>query len=335
MCAIWKKGYNFDAVVQAYCDGRMESRRNKSIFFQSESLYTMSNLKRGYIALLLLVSGFLHTAHAQSTPFNVMTFNIRMPNPNDGFNYWPNRKDLVVSMIRFHEVDLLGVQEAFRSQLDELSAGLPGFAWTGVCRTDGTKTPKPDDEFSAIFYRTDRFELLESQTYWLSETPEKAGVKGWDAALPRIVTWAKFKDKSSGVVFYHFNTHFDHIGQVARAKSAHLILERTQAIAGTAPVLVTGDFNAQPTDAPVRILTDTNDPLHLKDAIQLSELPHHGSTGTWTNAFLFPGLPGHRIDYIFLKNDVRVLKHAILSDSWSGRLPSDHLPVWARVALTP
>ena len=277
--------------------------------------------------------GFAASVGAQEAPFNVMTFNIRMPNPNDGAHYWPNRKDKVISMVRFHEVDLLGVQEAFRSQLDEMAAGLPGYAWVGVCRTDGTANPNPDNEFSAIFYKKDRFELLETQTFWLSEQPERAGAKGWDAALPRIVTWARFKDKTNGKVFFHFNTHFDHIGQQARANSARLILSKVRAVAGDAPALITGDFNAQPSDEPIRILTDPADPLHLSDAISVSELPHHGPTGTWTNAFLFPGMPGQRIDYIFFRNRIRVLKHAILSDSWSGMLPSDHLPVWARVAL--
>lgn len=270
---------------------------------------------------------------AQSEAFQVMTFNIRLPNPDDGFNYWPNRKELVLSMIRYHEADLLGVQEAFRSQLDELSKGLPEFDWVGVCRTDGTAHPSPDNEFSAIFYRKSRFEVLLSGTFWLSEHPDKAGIAGWDAALPRIVTWAKFKDKATGKVFFHFNTHFDHIGKVARASSAHLVLSKIKEMAGTLPVLLTGDFNAQPTEEPILILTNPQHPDRVIDAITRSQLPHHGPTGTWTNAFLFPGMPGQRIDYVFIKNGIQVLKHAILSDSWSGRLPSDHLPVLARVIV--
>lgn len=283
------------------------------------------------IGFLLLVSQ--SQLSAQSAPFQVMTFNIRLPNKEDGFNYWPNRKELVLSMIKFHEADLLGVQEAFRSQLDELSTGLPDFEWVGVCRTDGTAKPSPDNEFSAIFYRKDRFEVMASGTFWLSEHPEKAGVAGWDAALPRIVTWAKFSDKQSGKVFFHFNTHFDHIGKIARASSARLLLSRITEMAGNLPVVLTGDFNAQPTEEPIQILTSLQEPARVTDAISISKLPHHGPTGTWTNAFLFPGMPGQRIDYIFIKNRVQVLKHAILSDSWSGRLPSDHLPVLARLVV--
>lgn len=291
----------------------------------------MSSTLRIFTAAILFSMPFL--LFGQSSGLNVMTFNIRMPNPGDGFHYWPNRKDMVASMIRFYEADLVGVQEAFRSQLDDMSSRLPGYAWTGVCRTDGTQQPDPDNEFSAIFYRTDRLELLEGKTFWLSEHPERAGEKGWDAALPRIVTWAKFRDKANGQVFFHFNTHFDHQGQTAREESARLLLRKVAEIAGDAPVLITGDFNARPTDAPMRILTDPNDPIHLKDGFHITQMPHHGPDGTWTNAFLFPGMPGQRIDYILVKNRVQVLKHAILSDSWSGRLPSDHLPVWAKVSF--
>src|SRR5688500_16875247 len=120
-----------------------------------------------------------------------MSFNIRYPNPNDKDHYWDNRRPLVASMIRFHEVDLIGVQEAHRRQLDEMVTDMPEYTWFGLCRTDGSTTPNPDNEFSAILYRKDRFELLDGNTFWLSETREKPGSVSWDAAFPRIVTWAK------------------------------------------------------------------------------------------------------------------------------------------------
>jgi len=293
-----------------------------------------------WIARCVLISTVIifigEIATAQRSPkaaLNIMTFNIRYPNPADGENYWPKRKAMVAGVIRFHRTDIVGVQEAFRSQLDELAALLPGYSWTGVCRTDGSDRPNPDNEFSAIFYRTDRFKLLEGATFWLSEHPEKAGQRGWDAALPRIVTWAKFQDLTNNEVFYHFNTHFDHQGPTARQESARMLLKKVAEIAGSLPAVVTGDFNARPDDPPMRILTDESNPLHLLDAIHISETPPHGPDGTWTDGFLTPGVPGQRIDYILLKKGVRVLRHGILAEMWSGRLPSDHLPVLAEILL--
>lgn len=270
---------------------------------------------------------------AQTTSLNVMTFNIRYANPDDGYNFWNNRKELVESMIQYHEADIVGLQEALRSQLDDLAAMLPDYEWFGVCRTDGTTNPDPDNEFSAILYKKDRFERLDGATFWLSETPEMPGSKSWDAAITRIVTWAKFRDKQSGKEFFHFNTHFDHVGTKAREESAKIILEKIAAIAGgDAPIILTGDFNCNETETPYRVITDKNDKRHLQDAMLVSKLPHHGPLSTWSG-FSFPGVPGRRIDFIFVKNKVEVLKHAALSDSWSGRFPSDHLPVVSKLAI--
>ncbi len=269
-------------------------------------------------------------AVAQSPALNVMTFNIRFANPSDGYNFWDNRKELVASMIRYNEADIVGLQEAMRSQLNDLTAMLPGYAWFGVCRTDGSTAPDPDNEFSAILYNEQRLERLDGATFWLSETPDEVGSKSWDAALPRIVTWAKFRDKQSGEEFFHFNTHFDHVGVTARAESAKLILARIAQIAGNDPVMLTGDFNCELTDQPYLILTNKEDEKSLEDALFASKIPHHGPLSTWSG-FSFPGVPGRRIDYIFVNDGVEVLKHAILSDSWSGRFPSDHLPVVGRV----
>ncbi len=259
-----------------------------------------------------------------------MSFNIRFANPEDGVNYWPNRKEMAASMIRYHEADIIGVQEALRSQLDGLMELLPEYNWYGLCRSDGTANPTPDSEFSAILYRRERFELLDSATFWLSERPEEAGSKGWDAALPRIVSWLKMKDRLSQKEFYHFNTHFDHRGEQARAESARLILSRISSQTGGLPAVLTGDFNCVPTEEPYRLLTAKGS--GLADALFLSETPHHGPLSSWSG-FQFPGLPGRRIDYIFVNEKVRVRRHAILSDSWSGLFPSDHLPVLAEVGL--
>jgi endonuclease/exonuclease/phosphatase family metal-dependent hydrolase len=262
-----------------------------------------------------------------------MTFNIRLPVESDGINYWDNRRPLVISTIRFHEADIIGVQEAFRRQLDEMITDMPEYEWFGVCRNDGSLSPNPDGEFSAILFRTDRFERLDGETFWLSETPDVAGSKGWDAALPRIVTWVKLKDKRSGLSFFYFNTHFDHMGIQARTESANLLLTKMKAIAGEAPVILSGDFNSIETDIPYRLITGEGNDYKMNDALYASLLPHHGPLGSFSGSFMLPGVDHNRIDFIFTRNNISVLKHAILSDSWDGRLPSDHLPVIAEVRI--
>lgn len=269
----------------------------------------------------------------QPLSLRIMSYNLRLPVASDGINYWDNRRPMVVSLIRFYDIDILGVQEAFRRQLDELILDMPEYDWFGVCRTDGTIHPNPDNEFSAILFRKDRFERIDGSTFWLSETPDMVGSKGWDAALPRIVTWAKFKDNQTNKIFFHFNTHFDHIGELARAESSKLLLIKVSEIAGDMPVLITGDFNCSDSAEPYRLITDTSAALHFTDALHATAMPHHGPTGTFSSSFRIPGVGDRRIDYIFFRNNISVLKHAILSDSWDGRLPSDHLPVFAEIRM--
>lgn len=290
----------------------------------------MRNLYRHFCPVLILFHFFsFSTAQQHNYPeLKVMSFNIRYPNPGDGMNTWDNRKEKVTSLIRFHEVDLLGIQEAHRSQLDVLANALPQFEWFGVCRTDGSTQPLPDNEFSAILYRKDRLERLEGNTFWLSETPDVPGSKSWDAALPRIVTWAQFRDLENGKVFFHFNTHFDHIGIEARKQSAVLLLEKVRSIAGTSPVIVTGDFNCSEGDVPYQILSG-----ELNDAFGQSHEPHHGPKATFASNFEVSGLNDRRIDFIFVKNGFHVKRHGILSDSWNGVFASDHLPVLSGISL--
>jgi endonuclease/exonuclease/phosphatase family metal-dependent hydrolase len=256
-----------------------------------------------------------------------MTFNIRYNEPRDGVNAWANRKTKVADVIRFHKADLAGVQEAQHNQLKDLEQLLPQFAWCGAGRTDG----KEDGEYSAILYRKARFKLLECETFWLSETPEKAGSLGWDADYPRIVTWAKFEDRNAGKTFFLFNTHFDHIGAKARTESSRLLLARIPKIAGNHPFAVTGDFNATEDANVYKILTGKEEAgaFKLIDARYVSANGHFGGNSTFNG---FKELePGRRIDYVFVGEDARVLEHGVLADRWDGLWASDHLPVLAEI----
>lgn len=259
----------------------------------------------------------------------VMSFNIRYNEPRDGVNAWVNRKTKVADVIRFHKADLVGVQEALDDQLKDLEKLLPDFAWCGAGRTDG----KTDGEYSAILYRRSRFKLLETKTFWLSQTPEKIGSKGWDANLPRIVTWAKFQDLKTKKTFYHFNTHFDHIGKQARTESSKLILAQIPKIAGKFPFVVTGDFNAKEDTNVYQILTGKEEAGNFKliDARYVSTNGHFGDDSTF-NEFK-ELIPMMKIDYIFVGEKTSVSEHGVLSDRWNGNWASDHLPILAEITF--
>ena len=257
-----------------------------------------------------------------------MTFNIRLNTERDSLNAWPHRKDNVAAQILFHDVHLLGVQEALHNQMVDLRERLPQFKSIGVGRDDG----KEKGEYSAIFYDTTRLQLLQSSTFWLSLTPEVAGSKSWDAAITRIVSWAQFRDKKTRKTFYAFNTHFDHIGKEARRESAKLLLQKVASLAGKTPAIVTGDFNAVPSDEPIMVITDNANPLHLTDAKSVSATPHYGPSGTFTG-FGSKESNDLPIDYIFLKGPWKVKKHATLSQTWGGRFASDHFAVLATLSL--
>jgi endonuclease/exonuclease/phosphatase family metal-dependent hydrolase len=268
-------------------------------------------------------------AEPAAPPLRVMSFNLRYDTPNDSANAWPNRKDWVAGLIRFHGADVVGVQEALAHMLTDLDARLPGFARVGVGRADG----RTRGEFSAIFYRTDRLALLDSGTFWLSPTPEVAGSKGWDAAIERVATWARFRDRLTGCSHLQLNTHVDHIGEQARQESARLIRRRLAQLANGLPIVMTRDLNSTPTSGAYRILTrDTvaGATPPLADAMLTSRSGHYGPTSSWT---AFRAIePGRRIDYVLVSAPVTVSSHGILPDSWNGRFPSDHLPVLAALA---
>lgn len=276
--------------------------------------------------LLLLFCCCLLSASLFSQELNVMTFNIRLNIKSDSLNAWPYRKDNVASQILFHHVHLLGVQEALHDQMMDLKDRLPQYKYVGVGRDDG----QTKGEYSAIFYDTTRLQALDSKTFWLSLTPEVPGSKSWDAAITRIVTWARFKDHKTGKTFFAFNTHFDHMGKEARRESAKLLLQKVAAIAGKAPSIITGDFNATPNDEPIQVVIDESNSFHLTDAKKISATPHYGPTGTF-NGFGPKEQDDQPIDYIFLKGPWKVKKHAAISQTWGGHFASDHFAVLATI----
>lgn len=272
-------------------------------------------MKNILIAILLTFS-----AQAQ---IKVMSYNLRVDFGGDGENNWEFRRDFLADQIRYNAPDFLGTQEGKVHQLQFIEKQLEGYAYIGISR-DNSKT---EGEFSAIFYNTRKFKVLSEGTFWLSDTPAVKS-KGWDAALERICTYGLFQEIASGKKLYIFNTHLDHVGEVARANSATLIVGKIAEInKENWPVVVTGDFNSEPTGRAYKSMTSA-----LTDSKTISETKPFGPSGTF-NAFKFHEPVTTCIDYIFVSGRVRVLRHAVLSDSKDCHYPSDHLPVVAEIIM--
>jgi endonuclease/exonuclease/phosphatase family metal-dependent hydrolase len=265
---------------------------------------------------------------SDSNSLRMMTYNIRFDNPADGVHAWPNRKELVASVIRFHKADIIGVQEALVYQIQDLMELLPGYDWVGVGRNEDG-----GGEFSAILYRSSVVAVKAAQTFWLSESPDEPGSKSWDSSLPRIATWAHFVTSSDGRELFVLNTHFDHRGEQARLESARLLKEQVSKLANGLPVIVMGDLNATSEQPPLVLLSDTplSDGRSLRDGFVHSIVPHHGPASTWTGFTKIEA--DRRIDYIFASEDLPIHYHAILTDKLEDRYPSDHLPVLVEVEL--
>lgn len=258
-----------------------------------------------------------------------MTFNIRLSTLADGLNAWPLRKDIAAGTISFYQPHVAGLQEVLVSQLKDLRKLLPEYAWVGVGRDDG----KEAGEYNPIFFRKDRFRLLETSTFWLSEEPDKPGIKGWDAACARVVTWARLRDTWTGGILVAFNTHFDHMGERARRESASLVLSAMRRIAGEAPVVLTGDFNCTREDPPYQTLVDAGGRTpFLRDARDASPRDPYGPSYSFNGFRADPG-SGLPIDHIFIGPSFTVLHAGILPGTWAGRFVSDHNPVLADIRL--
>jgi endonuclease/exonuclease/phosphatase family metal-dependent hydrolase len=276
----------------------------------------------GLIFIFVFNNSLPGQTRKKDTPFNIITYNIRMNTPDDGVNAWPLRKDKVASLLKFHEADIFNVQEALPEQMDDLTALFPDFDHVGVGRDDGVRK----GEHMAVFYRKARFEKVKDGMFWLSETPDKPGL-GWDAACNRTVTWIKLKDRITKKSFYVFDTHFDHRGRKAREEAANLILKSIGEInAEHLPLILTGDLNLTPNTPPVQAILKV-----LYNAQDKCITSPYGPAGT-SGGFDVKMMP-NRIDYIFINDKITVLRHGVLSDSFGLYYPSDHLPVLAELRL--
>jgi endonuclease/exonuclease/phosphatase family metal-dependent hydrolase len=270
-------------------------------------------------ALVILFVWISASGLAQS--FRVMTYNIRYDNPGDGVNQWKDRKQKVFDLIRKYDPDILGVQEALAHQLTDITANAGPYSFVGVGRTDGKK----DGEFSAIIYKTDRFDVVDQNTFWLSEQPEVPGSKSWDAAITRIATWAILNEKASGRKFLVINTHFDHIGKEARKNSAAILKEKISALALEIPTVLTGDINCTRDEEPFRILTNS-------EVIELID-PASNPEGTFCS-FEVNSIECRAIDYILLTNEWRADQYKVIHDHDGKYYPSDHLPVMVTLSFS-
>lgn len=267
------------------------------------------------IAILLLTTV---TPLWASDTLRVASYNVRYLNPEDAAagRGWEVRRPCVTGLIVFHAFDLVGVQEATHTQVQDIAADT-GLAPLGVGRDDGQEA----GEYSPIFYRRERFDVLDSGTFWLSPTPEKVSF-GWDALCRRVCTWAKLKERATGRILHFWNTHFDHRGVEARKQAASLLLSRLEPLLGTdEPIVLTGDFNCVETSEPYRLLA-----ARLVDTRTISATPAYGPVGS-TNSFNIAGPFQHRIDHIFAHPRPRVIRHGTLAETCDGKFPSDHFPV--------
>ncbi len=281
----------------------------------------------GSALLLALFELPLQAQEPSPHALRVMSFNIRFGTANDGENHWSKRKEFLIETIRKFDPDLLGTQETLGFQRDFLQEQLPDYGSLGVGRDDG----KDGGEMMALYYRKDRFELLEKGHFWLSETPEQIGSKSWDSSLPRMATWVRLQDrkKKDGPSVLFLNTHFDHKGTVARLESAKLIRSRIDSLRKDSRVILTGDFNAGATSEPYRAMfakepskTSLIDTWRAKNS---EALPDEGTF----SGFVEGNTKGPRIDWIGVSDDWKIIQAAIDRTARSGRTPSDHFPVQA------
>lgn len=239
----------------------------------------------------------------------VMSFNLRVDTPNDGPLAWRHRRDAAGEVARDARPDVLATQEGLAPQLADLDCALPGYARVGQGRRGGS-----EDEHCALYFDAARFAVEASGDFWLSGTPEDAGSASWGNALPRLATWARLVEKSTGERATVASTHFDHRSAPSRARSAALLAERLPG------AVLAGDFNALPGSTPHATLARAG----------WTDAAGAGAEGTFHG---FTGTALARIDWVLAPRGARALAHRVLTARPRGKWPSDHFPVVADLAL--
>lgn len=258
----------------------------------------------------------------------VMTFNIRLDFAGDSLNNWQYRKDVAAEIIRKNNVDIVGGQEVFLNQLNDLKERLPEYNSVGVGREDGAEK----GEFSPLLYRKDKFTEEKSGTFWISETPEVAGSMGWDAAYMRVASWAILKDNSTGRRIFAINTHLDHVGVTARNEGTKLILNKIAELSEGLPVILMGDFNTTADSDAYKNITNPEKEGHLIDSKSIAAKVT-GTDWTFHDFGRLPDDKRERIDYIFVSKQIKVSEYETTADKLNDIFLSDHKPVLARITL--
>lgn len=286
-------------------------------------------MKYLYISILIFFSFLVSctSSKTEDSPVDdgivrAMTFNIRYGTAKDGENHWDKRKNMVFKVIKEHNPDFVGLQEALDFQIEAIVAAAPMFKSTGEARDGGMK-----GEFSAILYNHKKFDLIDSKTFWLSDTPEVVSTS-WGNKLNRICTWALLKYKGSEKHIYVFNTHFDHISVSSRVQSAKLIIDKIKTRKFKEyPFVLTGDFNSTQTSLEMNYFS-SNNILDSDKYVDHQDLNRGSFTG-----FKF-GNYKNKIDYIYIsEKQWKVEKSEIIRYSEENRYPSDHFPIYAELKL--
>lgn len=304
-------------------------------------------MKNKILIVAVLLIGLLSCQNQKpivNGSFTTASYNLRYANAEDSAagNGWGKRYPVMAKLIQYHGFDIFGTQEGYIQQLEDMKTALPGYEYIGVGRNDG----KEAGEHSAIFYRTDKFDVIDKGDFWLSETPDTASV-GWDAVLPRICSWGRFKCKDTGFEFLFFNLHMDHIGKKARVESAFLVQQKMKELGAGLPVILTGDFNVDQTHSSYKALTEKG---VLLDSYETADF-RYATTGTFNN-YEPDNFTESRIDHVFVSPAFHVKRYGVLTDTYrsikpegseealkkdcpeeisikkyQARTPSDHFPV--------